>query len=177
MSNKFVWEDDDIIFIPDNRYMSTETVTGDITKLKEDAIVNAAATSLSGGGGVDGAIHAAAGPQLAEECGVLGGCGYGEAKLTEGYNLPAKYIIHTVGPIYGNHNGKEPEILYSCYYSSLKLADEHNIKTIAFPEIATGVYHYPKEQAREVANKAITDYFKNNPESGIEQVSLVIFRA
>ncbi len=152
-----------------------ENITGDITTLKVDAIVNAANTGLVGGAGVCGAIYEAAGPKLDEECQKLGGCMHGEAKLTKGYDLPAKYIIHTVGPIYGQHHGKEPEILYSCYYESLRLADENNIKTIAFPEISTGIYGYPKSEAQEVAKNAITDFFEDNPNSKISTVFLVTF--
>jgi len=152
-----------------------EHITGDITTVKVDAIVNAANTGLVGGAGVCGAIHEAAGPELDEECSKLGGCLHGEAKLTKGYNLPAKYVIHTVGPIYGQHHGAEPEILYSCYYESLRLADENNIKTIAFPEISTGIYGYPKKEAQEVAKSAITDFFEDNPNTKISTVFLVTF--
>lgn len=156
--------------------MQIKTITSDITELGVDAIVNSANVSLVGGIGVCGAIHDAAGVELDEECSKLGGCLRGEVKITRGYKLPAKYIIHTVGPIYGQHKGKEAEILYSCYYESLRLADEHTIKSIAFPEISTGIYCYPKEEACRVAHTALEEYFEDNPGSGIEEVILVEYR-
>ncbi|MCX7881076.1 MAG: O-acetyl-ADP-ribose deacetylase [Patescibacteria group bacterium] len=148
-------------------------VKGDITKQKVEAIVNAANKTLLGGGGVDGAIHKAAGPELLEECKKLGGCQTGEAKITKGYKLPAKYVIHTVGPIFGKENGKEAELLASCYRNSLFLAKKYKIKTIAFPSISTGVYGYPKKEAAEIVIKTIKEFIKNN--NWFEEIRLVVF--
>jgi len=135
-----------------------EVIQADITTLEVDAIVNAANNSLLGGGGVDGAIHRAAGPRLLEACRFLHGCETGEAKITPGFRLPARFVIHTVGPVWqGGHEG-EPQRLESCYRNSLQLALQHDIQTIAFPSISTGVYGYPKEQAARIALSVMHEY-------------------
>jgi len=149
-----------------------EVKIGDITKESVDAIVNAANASLLGGGGVDGAIHLAAGPELLMECITLLGCKTGEAKLTKGYRLPAKYIIHTVGPVWHGGDRHEDELLANCYRNSLKVAQENQIKTIAFPAISTGVYHFPLDRAAQIAIKTIKE---NLSGTGIEKVILVCF--
>ena len=139
-----------------------ELIQGDITKLKVDAIVNAANPSLLGGGGVDGAIHRAAGIGLIEVCKLLDGCKTGEAKTTKGYKLPAQFVIHTVGPVWGVGDRNEEELLSSCYRKSLAQATVHDCKTVAFPNISTGVYHFPKELAAEIAIREVKKYLLSN---------------
>lgn len=133
-------------------------VQGDITKIEVDAIVNAANNTLLGGGGVDGAIHRAGGRIILDQCKKIGGCPTGEARITVGGNLPCKYVVHTVGPIYKDGESGEEELLYNAYYSSLKLAKEYNLETIAFPSISTGAYGYPIEKAKKIAIKAVLDF-------------------
>lgn len=139
-----------------------EIYKGDITDLKVDAIVNAANTSLLGGGGVDKAIHEKAGKELLEECKTLGGCETGQAKITKGYNLPAKFVIHTVGPIYKDGNHDEPKLLRNCYINSLKIASEMKMNTIAFSSISTGVYRYPKQKACIIAFDTTLNFLSQN---------------
>ena len=151
--------------------MRLQLVEADITTLEVDAIVNAANTTLLGGGGVDGAIHRAAGPELLEECRKIGGCPTGEARITKGYRLPARFVIHTVGPVWRGGSEGEPELLASCYRESLRLAVENGVRTIAFPAISCGVYGYPIDAAAEIALREIRGF--GGP--GIERVILVCF--
>jgi O-acetyl-ADP-ribose deacetylase len=147
-------------------------VRGDITKLAVDAIVNAANTTLLGGGGVDGAIHRAAGPELLAECKTLGGCRPGEAKITRGYSLPARFVIHTVGPVWsGGHHG-ESETLANCYRNSLRLASENGLRTIAFPAISCGVYRYPIPDAAQIAVETTSEFVREN--ASITEVTFVV---
>ncbi len=148
-------------------------VKGDITRQKVDAIVNAANNSLRGGGGVDGAIHRTAGPELLSECETLGGCKTGDAKITKGYNLPAKWVIHTVGPIWKGGDSGEDELLVRCYQRSLELAEQYAIKTIAFPSISTGAYRFPVKRASLIAIGQIKKFLAQN--KTIEKIIIVCF--
>lgn len=153
--------------------MRIEIIQGDITEQQVDCIVNAANTSLLGGGGVDGAIHRAAGPELLEECRGLNGCRTGEAKITRGYRLPARWVIHTVGPIWRGGHSQEQSLLASCYRNSLNLAVERGIKTIAFPSISTGAYRFPVESAAEIAIRTIVEFL--NKDNFLECVKIVCY--
>ena len=152
-----------------------KTVRGDITKITAvQAIVNAANSSLLGGGGVDGAIHRAAGKELLFECRLLGGCKTGQAKITKGYNLPCDHVIHTVGPVWQGGGKNEAELLASCYYNSMKVAMENGIRSIAFPSISTGIYHFPVEQAAKIAVKTVKGFLDEN-EGAFDLVEWVLF--
>ena len=156
----------------DDVFSKFAIMQGDITTLAVDAIVNAANSSLMGGGGVDGAIHQAAGPDLLAECKTVGGCPAGEARITGGYCLPARFVIHTVGPIYSGA-ASDPQVLRSCYENCLALALQHNLTTIAFPAISCGVYGYPLTEAAGIALAASYDFIRNN--SGIDKIYFVLF--
>jgi O-acetyl-ADP-ribose deacetylase (regulator of RNase III) len=149
-----------------------ELLQGDITRLQVDAIVNAANCSLLGGGGVDGAIHRAAGPQLLAECKTLNGCETGQAKITAGYRLPARHVIHTVGPVY-RQRPQDPQLLAACYQNSLELAVEHDLKTVAFPAISCGVYGYPPEKACAIAVDTVKGFLQQNDR--LEKALFVVF--
>lgn len=151
-----------------------DAIRGDITRQQVDAIVNAANSSLLGGGGVDGAIHRAAGPELLAECRLLGGCPTGQAKITKGYRLPARYVIHTVGPIWRGGKDGEDDLLANCYRNSLALADQHGAQTIAFPSISTGVYSFPVERAARVAVATVRAYLRAN-QSNLSAITWACF--
>jgi len=159
--------------------LKLEVLKGDITKIEVDAIVNAANSSLLGGGGVDGAIHKAGGPAILEACKAIrakqGGCPTGEAVITTGGNLPASNVIHTVGPVWHGGNQQDEQLLHSCYRNSLKLADANQIRSIAFPNISTGVYGYPKAKAAQVAVEAVRNYFEEHTNSSVKYVAFVCF--
>ena len=157
----------------DDRLCRVEVIQKDITELEVDAIVNAANNSLLGGGGVDGAIHRAAGPQLLEECRTLNGCLTGQAKISKGYHLPAKWVIHTVGPVWQGGTAHEDELLASCYRNCLELATKHSLETLAFPGISTGVYGFPLERAAKIALSCVKTYLQEH--SGLKKVYYVCF--
>ncbi len=156
-----------------NSYDRIELVKGDITLQGTDAIVNAANTTLLGGGGVDGAIHRAAGPELLAECRTLGGCPTGEAKITKGFCLPARYVIHTVGPVYRDGRHGEPELLAKCYRNSLSVALSNGLRSVAFPSISTGAYRYPIEEAAGIALGTVANFLEEQPQ--IENVRFCLF--
>lgn len=150
-----------------------EVIQGDITKIEVDAVVNAANRTLLGGGGVDGAIHRAGGKEILDECKKIGGCETGEAVITTAGKLPAKYVIHTVGPVWNGGNHSEDKLLENCYKNSLQLAADHALKTVAFPNISTGVYRFPKERAANIAIQTVQEFLKHH--NGIDQVIFVCF--
>ncbi len=168
-------EDKLIEKIPEGFNTKLQVLHGDITKLKIGAIVNAANENLGGGKGVDGAIHAAAGPELFDECQRIGGCKTGEAVITKGYHLPSEYVIHTVGPKYGSEDGNEDELLGNCYQNCLRLAFEHNIRSIAFPNLSTGLYRYPKEEAAEIAFSSVREWMQSHQYYKFEKIVFVSF--
>lgn len=157
-----------------NKPLVIDAVQGDITRQQVDAIVNAANRTLLGGGGVDGAIHRAAGPELLAECRTLGGCPTGEARITTGYRLKAKHVIHTVGPVWGGGTRGEPELLRRCYVNSIALARQHGLRSIAFPSISTGAYGYPIEQAATIAVETVREEVGRDP-GALELVRFVCF--
>ncbi|WP_239253711.1 O-acetyl-ADP-ribose deacetylase [Listeria ilorinensis] len=159
--------------------MELKVIKGDITKEEADAIVNAANSSLLGGGGVDGAIHRAAGPELVDACRTviarIGSCAPGEAVITPAFNLPAEYVIHTVGPVWNGGDKQEPNKLASCYWKSLDLAAAKDLETIAFPNISTGIYHFPKEKAAEVALYTVNEWVQAEPDTSLKEIRFVCF--
>jgi len=159
---------------PDNGPVRIDAVQGDITKEQVDAVVNAANQSLGGGGGVDGAIHRAAGPELLAECRTLGGCATGDAKATKGYRLPARWVIHTVGPVWQGGGSHEDELLASCYRRSLEVAQQLGARSVAFPSISTGVYGFPIERATPIALREVKAFLDRHPDA-IDEVVFVCF--